>query len=138
MANAFELLAELTTAARVVRTRLDQDFAPHGVTAQQAGVLLHMASGVTAVRELRKAMSMDAAGMTRLLDRLADRGLIERSARDDDRRALTVTLTSRGEALAPTLPPVFGRVAAQLDAVPPSELSAAVSCLRTISRVLDS
>jgi len=138
MPDALEFMATLTTAARALRTRLDQEFAPLGVTSQQAGVLLHIGSGIGGVRELREAMRMDAAGMTRLLDRLESRRLIVRAAASGDRRATVVALTDAGARLIPTIPPVFGRLARLLDAIPDADLGTALTALRALIPLLES
>lgn len=137
MADAFELMATLTTVARQLRTALDQEFAPLGITAQQAGTLLHIANGVTNARELRGAMNLDTASMTRLLDRLAHKNLVERQPGDGDRRTVAIVLLAPGTALVPHIPPVFAQIAARIsNAVPPEELAVATSVLRLIGVTL--
>lgn len=93
---------------------LDRRFAALGVTAQQAGLLLHAGGGVQSPSELAALLGTDTAGMTRLLDRLETKGLVRRERHRRDRRAVVVELTETGRALIPRLPPVFGQVSAQL------------------------
>jgi DNA-binding MarR family transcriptional regulator len=52
--------------------------------------------------------------MTKLLDRLEAKGLIERHPNPGDRRSVVIALTEHGRALAPRLAPVFGRITKQL------------------------
>jgi DNA-binding MarR family transcriptional regulator len=59
-------------------------------------------------------LGTDTAGMTKLLDRLEDKGLLRRRRHPDDRRAILIELTEAGRALVPRLPPIFGRVTRQL------------------------
>ncbi len=59
-------------------------------------------------------LGTDTAGMTKLADRLEAKHLIERHPNPQDRRSVLITLTSDGQALAPQLAPVFGRVTRQL------------------------
>lgn len=60
------------------------------------------------------ALGTDTAGMAKLLDRLEIKGLIERRSNPGDRRSVLIALTGDGQALAPRLRPVFGRVTRQL------------------------
>jgi DNA-binding MarR family transcriptional regulator len=62
-------------------------------------VLLAFNPGATP-KQLSEALAMVAPAVTVLLDRLENRGLIERTRSDSDRRALRVTLTPAGTELA--------------------------------------
>ena len=75
------------------------------VTAAQWPVLLLMNQGTdggpTAI-ELARQLSMDAGAMTRMIDRMSEKGLIERSRCPQDRRATRLALTDSGrEAVGP-------------------------------------
>src|SRR5262249_36854072 len=70
--------------------------------------LLHVSRQVIRPGELAAELGTDTAGMTRLLDRLADKGLLSRVRHPDDRRAVVVELTPAGRALVPRLGPCFG------------------------------
>lgn len=59
-------------------------------------------------------LGTDTAGMTKLLDRLEGKGLLHRRRHPLDRRAIVLELTEQGRALLPRLPPIFGRITAQL------------------------
>ena len=61
-----------------------------------------------------EAVGTDTAGMTKLLDRLEAKGLVERRPNPSDRRSVVIEPTERGLALVPELTPVFGEVARQL------------------------
>lgn len=100
--------------ARELRTAMDQRFEPLGLTSQQAGVLIHVVTGVTSPRRLSELLGTDSAGTTRLLDRLEAKGLVRRGRDVADRRAVSVSLTTAGRALVPQLPPVFEDVARDL------------------------
>lgn len=52
--------------------------------------------------ELARDMMMSPPAMTNRIDRLVKRGLVERHADPEDRRALRVALTEEGKALADT------------------------------------
>src|SRR5215471_16712226 len=100
----------LNQVGRELRTAVDAQLAPLGLTAQQASLLTLAARRPTSPNELLEEVGVDTAGMTRLLDRLAAKGLVERARHPDDRRSVVIELTPAGRALVPLLPPVFGRV----------------------------
>jgi len=60
--------------------------------------------------ELAREMSIDAGAMTRMLDRLAAKGLIERVRSETDRRVVHLRLTAEGEAAAAQVPHVLAQV----------------------------
>jgi DNA-binding MarR family transcriptional regulator len=53
--------------------------------------------------ELAKWLDHNAGAMTRLLDRLEDKGYVRRQPHAEDRRALTIELTQAGQALWQTI-----------------------------------
>jgi DNA-binding MarR family transcriptional regulator len=60
--------------------------------------------------ELAREMSIDAGAMTRMLDRLAAKGLVERARSETDRRVVHLRLTREGEAAAEQIPDVLAAV----------------------------
>jgi len=89
-----------------MRRELDAELALLGdVSSAQWLVMMTLAyqSDVTAAL-LAKRLEYDPGSMTRLLDRLQEKGLIQRTRLDDDRRCIRIELTDAGRALAPSLP----------------------------------
>lgn len=125
------LTSVVVRLARDARTALDQQFAAHDLTSQQAGVLLRVYGGESSPRRIGDLIGTDTAGMTRLLDRLESKGLIRRERDATDRRAVVVALTDAGAALIPLLPGVFERVGESLAA------GIAESDILTTRRVLE-
>jgi DNA-binding MarR family transcriptional regulator len=99
--------------ARELSAVLDRGFAPFGLTAQQAALLVRSAGRPTP-KEVAPLLGTDTAGMTRLLDRLEAKGLVRRVPNPDDRRSVVIEPTAKGRGLTPHLPAVFGRVNAQM------------------------
>lgn len=97
-----------------LRMALESQIAPFGITARQAALLLRAARGATSPNQLTSALGTDTAGMTRLLDRLESKGLVQRRRHPDDRRSVVIEVTPEGRALVPHLGPAFGSVAHQL------------------------
>ncbi|HJV61747.1 MAG TPA: MarR family transcriptional regulator [Albitalea sp.] len=60
--------------------------------------------------ELAREMSVDAGAVTRMLDRLAVKGLIERVRSETDRRVVHLRLTPEGAAAAEQVPGVLAEV----------------------------
>ena len=60
--------------------------------------------------ELAREMDIDAGAMTRTLDRLEAKGLIERVRSETDRRVVHLKLTAEGEAAAEQVPHVLADV----------------------------
>jgi DNA-binding MarR family transcriptional regulator len=116
------LTSLVTQVARGVRTALDQRFGELGLTSQQAGVLLHVSGGTTSPRKLADLLGTDTAGMTRLVDRLVEKGYLDRLPAADDRRTITVALTSAGRKILPAIKPIFDEVADTITADVPAEV----------------
>jgi DNA-binding MarR family transcriptional regulator len=142
MANVIQVLGGaslLHQLARDVTTQLDRRLAPLGVTTQQAALLHNAASGGASPGQLMEAVGTDTAGVSKLLDRLEVKGLIERRPNPSDRRSVMIELTERGLALVPELTPVFSQVARQLfDGFSDDEVANLTSSLRRMGENLKS
>lgn len=117
MTTAMQMLSGGSLLHQLVREmtmQLDRRFSSFGLTTQQAALLLTLSSGEASPRQLKEALGTDTAGMTKLVDRLAGKGLAQRRPHPGDRRSVLVAPTADGLALVPTLMPVFGEVATQL------------------------
>jgi DNA-binding MarR family transcriptional regulator len=91
LAKARNLLtAEMDTALKDLR-----------ITGPQMGILLMMQRRLASTPyELSKRLSVDTGLMTRMLDKLERRGLLERSRSVDDRRVVNLLLSTKGEQIA--------------------------------------
>jgi DNA-binding MarR family transcriptional regulator len=90
---------------QAMRRRIDQRMAALGLTAAQWVPLWRIRlEGTVGARELARASGIDAGAMTRLVDRLVAKGLVERVRCSDDRRAVQLTLTAAGRAVAARVP----------------------------------
>jgi DNA-binding MarR family transcriptional regulator len=94
-----------------MRRTIEQRMSVHGLTAAQWYPLWRLKLGhAGTARELARDSDIDAGAMTRLIDRLVQKGLVERSRSVTDRRALVLRLTPAGEAVAAELPKVLAQV----------------------------
>ena len=127
--------AVLSQVARELTTAVERELAPLGLTSQQAALLLHASRGALSPSQLRRELGTDTAGMTRLVDRLAEKGLLVRQRHPEDRRAIVLELTPAGSALVPRLPPIFGGVSQRAFAGLSTEELGQVTAL--LQRMLD-
>ena len=97
----------LGRAALVKDRILDSHLQDFGVTAAQFKVLIIVSQyGVDIPAELCRFLSLDSGSMTRMLDRLEQKGLIARSRCPQDRRQVRLELTADGDVLAGQLPQI--------------------------------
>lgn len=71
----------------------------HDLTFSQYITLKKLAEGMAGVTDLARAAEVNPGAMTRLLDKLVDKGLVSRSAAPGDRRAINIALTDAGLAI---------------------------------------
>ena len=94
---------------------MDRALAPFEITAPQLIVLASVANReADSAAALCKSISYDPGAMTRMIDRLEQKGLVRRIPNPDDRRAMNVELTAAGKALYPQLLAVKESVQAHL------------------------
>ena len=105
-----EALTTIFRIAQTMRTILDRELEPFAVTGQQAAMMLRCAgeSGES-FESLAKSLGTDSAGITRLADRLEQKGLMIRNPSPTDRRATLLILSSAGYDLLPRLRQAIGR-----------------------------
>lgn len=70
-----------------------------GITVEQFQILRRIHAGVDLVSKLAEARQISRAGASRVVDGLAQRGLVERRQNPDDRREIYLSLSAEGEAL---------------------------------------
>lgn len=82
----------------------------HDLNFSQYITLKTLAHGPAGVTELARAAYLHPGGMTRLLDKLEERGLLARESVPGDRRALQIMLTDAGRAMWEDISPSAQRV----------------------------
>ncbi|RDJ98632.1 MarR family winged helix-turn-helix transcriptional regulator [Paraburkholderia lacunae] len=101
----------LTKARNLIAAEMDAALKDLDITSQQMGILLSMQRGTASTPfELSKLLGIDTGLMTRMLDKLETRGLLERSRSGDDRRVVNLTLTEKGEEIAAQIPKIAPQV----------------------------
>jgi MarR family transcriptional regulator, multiple antibiotic resistance protein MarR len=82
----------------------DPDLAPLEISAAQYTIISVLAKyGVDSAAQLCKDLSYDAGAMTRMIDRLEAKGLVNRRRCPEDRRLVKLELTEAGLAALPKL-----------------------------------
>jgi DNA-binding MarR family transcriptional regulator len=119
---------------RELRTALDRRLTSHGLTSQQAALLLLS----RLLREpnpnkMAERLGTDTAGMTRLIDRLEKKGLIFRKTSPEDRRSIVIVLGPKSKHMLPRLIPEFRDVEdSVLDGFSKHEVGQLTSMLRRL------
>ena len=92
-------------------SRLDAELERFGLTGMQFAVLKHLADGAArTAADLCRFMQYDTGAMTRIVDRLEQRGLLRRERCRDDRRVVFLRVAAAGRAQLPRLRAAGSRV----------------------------
>jgi DNA-binding MarR family transcriptional regulator len=95
----------------VALSELDTELAPFGITGMQLVIFKQLADGLAeTAAELCRLGHYDTGSMTRLLDRLEQKGWIRRERSKEDRRLVRLRLTSAGRGALPRLQDSAARV----------------------------
>lgn len=90
---------------------MDAALRPLDITAQQMGILLSLTRGLASTPfEISKALGIDTGLMTRMLDKLESKGLLQRQRSVEDRRVVHLILTDKGKDIAARIPHVAPEV----------------------------
>ena len=101
----------LTKARNLITAEMDTALKDLDITGPQMGIILAMQRGLASTPfELSKMLSVDTGLMTRMLDKLETKGLLERSRSVDDRRVVNLVLTKKGEEIAGEIPKIAPEV----------------------------
>jgi len=128
-------LGLLLGRAALLKDRIiDTHMEPHGITAAQFKVLIIIAQyGVDSPGELCRHLSLDSGSMTRMLDRLEQKGFLARQRCEADRRQVRLVLTEEGQKLADRLPHIGAEAMNELaGAITPAELKTLEQILKKI------
>ncbi len=83
---------------------LDRELSKFDISAPQLIVLASVASKeADSAARICKSISYDPGAMTRMIDRLQQKGLIRRIPNPEDRREMNLEMTAAGKALYPQL-----------------------------------
>jgi DNA-binding MarR family transcriptional regulator len=87
-------------ARKALAEEFERELEPLGLNVVQALVILFLADGrASTSAQMCRMLSHDAGAMTRIVDRLEERGFVRRVRAEHDRRAAHLELTKGGKAL---------------------------------------
>lgn len=94
-----EATVGILRTADQVRRKLAEVFEPYGITGQQYNVLRILRGArpeALPTMEIAERMIEKTPGVTRLVDRLEEKGLVRRERSSEDRRCVLCTVTGEG------------------------------------------
>jgi DNA-binding MarR family transcriptional regulator len=95
----------------VLLSRLDAELQPFGITGMQFAILKNVAEEAAGTAaDLCRLLHYDTGSMTRLVDRLEEKGLMRRERSKDDRRVVSLRITGPGRTVLPRLRDSTARV----------------------------
>jgi len=104
----------ISRAQKTLEEELDIKLAPFDITAAQYVVLSTLHSGrANIAAQICKELSYSPGAMTRMLNRLEQKGMIQKAPSVDNRRTVQLELTEAGRRLFPSLLEASGIVIAQ-------------------------
>jgi MarR family transcriptional regulator for hemolysin len=133
-----EMVFMINDVARMLRTLADQEVRKFGMTRAQWAVLarLQRHEGLKQ-SELAEILDLQPITLTRLIDRLADNGLIERRPDPSDRRAKRLFLTAAAKPLMDRLSGLGGDLMTRvLDGIPAEQTAATLGQLEAMKENL--
>jgi DNA-binding MarR family transcriptional regulator len=102
---------QLFNLMTLMRREVDLRMAAHGLTDAQWKPLWMLKIGrATTAIELARELDVDAGAVTRLVDRLEAKGLVERLRSETDRRVVHLRLSPDGDAVVAQVPHVLAAV----------------------------
>jgi DNA-binding MarR family transcriptional regulator len=101
----------LNRARNGLLMEMDAALRPLDITGQQMGILLSLLRGVANTPlEVSRLLGIDTGLMTRMLDKLENKGLLKRERSEEDRRVIHLILSAKGKAVATRVPDIAPEV----------------------------
>ena len=98
--RALKLFIVLTRASNALHRKLNERIDLHDLTLTEFGILEALYhKGPLLLGDVQRKILLSSGGVTYTVDRLAEKGLVERRECASDRRARYAALTPKGEAL---------------------------------------
>jgi MarR family transcriptional regulator, 2-MHQ and catechol-resistance regulon repressor len=131
---ALKLWVVLSRTVNAVGRHTEADVARHGIGITEFGVLeVLYHKGPMLLGEVREKILISGGGVTYVVDKLEKKGLVERRACTEDRRATYAALTADGEALMGRIFPEHARcLTYALSGLSPEEKEMAVGLLKRL------
>lgn len=138
-ASALRLWVILSRAHEAIARHAEADVGRHGLTIAEFGIieaLYHV--GPMLLGELQRRILVSSGGVTYLVDRLEERGLVKREPCPNDRRARYAALTTEGKKLVARIFPDHARVIERaMSGLTRSDRERAAALLKSLGRAAD-
>lgn len=130
------LIRRLMQAGELYTKELNKKYQ---VSAPQFNCLLALyENGPLPLSQIAKHIMVKSSTVTGIIDRLEQKGLVQRVRNSHDRRMITIELTETGNALAQNAPPPIQRkIVDGLKRLPTSEIERIVGGLNMLTHMLD-
>lgn len=134
LARALKLYVVLARAGNAVNRHVEAEITGHGLTVTEFAILEALYHrGPLLLGDVQRKILLSSGGVTYTVDRLEEKGLVERRECESDRRARYAALTSRGEALiARIFPSHAERIAESLSVLSAREQEELTALLRKL------
>jgi MarR family transcriptional regulator, 2-MHQ and catechol-resistance regulon repressor len=110
-ATALKLWVVLSRAFAAVEAQVRADVARHGLTMAEFGALEALYhKGPLLVGEVKRKILVSSGGITYVIDRLVEKGLVKRKECPEDRRASYAELTEPGGSMMSRIFPEHARI----------------------------
>ena len=133
---ALKLFVVLTRASTAVGAHTDADAARHGLSLTEFAALEALYhKGDLLVGELQKKVLKSSGGITYVVDRLQEKGLVKRKPCPGDRRAVYAAITPAGRKLMDRIFPLHAKaIAAATASLTAEEKRTAIGLLRRLGQ----
>ena len=135
------LFRTLLLVGRALGHLADDAIRPSGLVEAEFRVLMQLYSrpdGVGHPSELCAGAAQSPANISRITDTLVARGLISRTASDQDRRRMILTVTPEGEALIRSfLPAAYTQIGSLFATLSPESRAHLKACLAEVAAAYD-
>jgi DNA-binding MarR family transcriptional regulator len=130
------LIRKLVQGGELYTKELDKKYQ---VSAPQLSCLLALSEqGPIPPSQIAKYIMVNSSTITGIIDRLEQKGLVQRSRISQDRRVITVTLTQKGQDLVRIAPPPLQKkIVEGLKRLPPPEVDEIVQVLTKLATMMD-
>jgi MarR family transcriptional regulator, 2-MHQ and catechol-resistance regulon repressor len=131
---SLKLFVVLNRALAAVERHAEADASRHGLSMTEFGALEALyQKGDLLVGELQRKVLKSSGGITYVVDRLAEKGLVERKPCPGDRRAVYAAITAEGRALMDGIFPAHaGALTAAMGSLTRAEKRQAIDLLRAL------
>ena len=113
---ALDLWATLLRVTNTIHARVSEDLAGLGITPEEIELLMKLSREPEErlrMVEVSRSLLLSKSGVTRLVDRLEQRGLVERAPCPGDRRVVYTALTEHGRQAFEKADPLLGAAIAE-------------------------